>query len=70
MDGGELQAISGASIFRQSGHVHLSDLLCPGPSQLRHHTGQYDKQPNKGSSNPLIIYSLDQLVHLLGKSSS
>ena len=52
MDGGELQAISGASIFRQSGHVHLSNLLCPGPSQLCHHIGQYDKQPNKGSSNP------------------
>ena len=47
MDGGELQAISGASIFRQSGHVHLSDLLCPGPSQLCHHTGQYHQQPSK-----------------------
>ena len=46
LDGRELQEISGASVFRQPGNVHLSDLLCPSAGQLCHHPGQYPKWHN------------------------
>ena len=40
LDGRELQEVSLPPVFRQSGNVHLSGLLRPGPGQLRHHLGE------------------------------
>ena len=72
MDGGKLQEISGASVLRQSGHVHISDLLCSSLGQLCHHPGQYHGQLNNEfhSLTPQInwfIYSGNLLVEVKRK---